>query len=58
MAKKSVNDGLEITDVVLCAIEGQPRALKDISHGQVRPDERPRISKGGAAPSKHAASTA
>jgi hypothetical protein len=47
---ESVNDIAEITDVMLCANEGQSRAVETINHGKrPRSNERPKISAGGEA---------
>lgn len=48
--------GVEFTDVMLCAFEGEPRATEDVSHGrQIRSDERPRVPAGAREPVEEAA---
>jgi hypothetical protein len=46
---KSVNDGLELLDVVLCAPEREMRAVEHVRHGgQTHPNQSPGILEGGA----------
>ena len=55
---KVVNERIEITDVKLCADQGEARAVEQMTHGQIRSDERPGISTSGSAFSDHATKAA
>jgi hypothetical protein len=54
IARELSEAGIEFTDVMLCAIKGQPRAVEGISHGrQIRSDEGPRVSTSAQKHAEH-----
>jgi hypothetical protein len=53
--QKGIDPRLQIGKMVICSSEHSFRTLEDVSHGQVRSDERPGVSEGGASFFDHAA---